>query len=248
MTRNARPSCSPTSNSAQMCGWLSEEMARASISNRARRSGRSAEFRVQHLDRDEAIQPRIARPVDLTHPADADQRQEFVRAVPGSRGRRHVDLRMAMKTPSNTEGSPKTSALSATYLTRKPANWRAHAASRHESSRWFSPAQPLWPAQPAHTQEPSCLVSTSNGAGPGRSIADPRVRSSGSRSPRRQLPRSGGGRRNLRIRGRRPFAALRLRRRRVRSSTPRPVCRQGAKIASRLNVWTPKPAVVPRAR
>ena len=38
MTMNAVPLCSPTSSSAQMWGWSSAEMTRASFANRERNS------------------------------------------------------------------------------------------------------------------------------------------------------------------------------------------------------------------
>src|SRR5438093_9938830 len=43
----------------------------------------------QELDRDRAIEPRIAALVDFAHPAHADERHDFVRSEPGSRGQ-HV--------------------------------------------------------------------------------------------------------------------------------------------------------------
>ena len=43
----------------------------------------------QHLEGDLALQPRIARPIDLSHPAGAEQRHDFVRTEPGARVKRH---------------------------------------------------------------------------------------------------------------------------------------------------------------
>ena len=41
--------------------------------------GVGGELRRQHLDRDRAIEPRIARAVDLAHPAGADRRDDLIR-------------------------------------------------------------------------------------------------------------------------------------------------------------------------
>ncbi len=38
------------------------------------------ERRREHLDRDLALKPRVARPVDLPHPAGAERAQDFVRS------------------------------------------------------------------------------------------------------------------------------------------------------------------------
>lgn len=104
----------------------------------------------------------------------------------------------------------------------------------------------MWPAQPAHTQEPSCLVSTSNGPVQG---AD-----RGSSCAFLGIPFAAP-----------PVAALRWRPPQpanpwtptVRSATVAAAsCAQlnaasglpsGSEDCLTLNVWTPKPAVVPRA-
>ena len=86
------PSCSPTSNSAQMCGWLSAEMARASVSKRARRSGRSASSGGSSLIATARSEPRVAGPVDLAHAAGADERQDFVRAESHAGRQGHGEL------------------------------------------------------------------------------------------------------------------------------------------------------------
>ncbi len=46
--------------------------------------GIGREFRRQHLDRDVAIQPCVARPVHVAHPARADRRDDLVRAETGT--------------------------------------------------------------------------------------------------------------------------------------------------------------------
>src|SRR5688572_5206155 len=46
-------------------------------------------MRQQHLDRNEAIEPRVARLVDFSHPARAEQRQDFVGAKTRATGERH---------------------------------------------------------------------------------------------------------------------------------------------------------------
>ena len=47
-----------------------------------RNSGVGGERRRQNLDRDVAIEPRVARPVDFAHPARAERRHDLVRAEP----------------------------------------------------------------------------------------------------------------------------------------------------------------------
>ena len=56
-----------------MCGWLKRgDGSRLALEARAElRVGR--ELRRQHLDRDHAIEPRVARLVDLAHPAGATE-------------------------------------------------------------------------------------------------------------------------------------------------------------------------------
>ena len=63
---------------------------------RASRSKRFAELRIggerlgQDLDRDNAIETRVARFVDLAHAARAERRDDLVRAETGAGGKRHV--------------------------------------------------------------------------------------------------------------------------------------------------------------
>ena len=71
-------------SSAQMCGWSSCEIARASRSNRSRNCGSAASVLGQDLDRDRAIEPRVARLVDLAHAARAEGGEDLVRAEAGA--------------------------------------------------------------------------------------------------------------------------------------------------------------------
>src|SRR5690242_2463252 len=52
--------------------------------------GIAREDRRKHLDRDVALQPRVARPVDLPHPARADRREDLVGAELCPCGERQV--------------------------------------------------------------------------------------------------------------------------------------------------------------
>ena len=63
-----------------MCGWLSDASVCASRSKRARRSGSAASTAREDLDRDIAVQLRVARPIHLAHAASADHREDFVGA------------------------------------------------------------------------------------------------------------------------------------------------------------------------
>ena len=69
-----------------MCGWVSCEIARASRSKRSRNCGSPASCRGQDLDRDGAIEPRVARLVDLAHAARAERcdTRSGPRRVPGA--------------------------------------------------------------------------------------------------------------------------------------------------------------------
>ena len=73
-----------------MFGWVSAATARASRSKRASASALSREVRRQHLDGDVAPEPRVARAVDLAHPARPERRRDLVRpeAGPGREGHR----------------------------------------------------------------------------------------------------------------------------------------------------------------
>ena len=60
-------------------------MARASRSNRSRNCGSAASDSGQDLDRDDAIEPRVAGLVDLAHAAGAEGGEDFVRAEADAR-------------------------------------------------------------------------------------------------------------------------------------------------------------------
>ena len=55
-------------------GFAVETLARLRIARK---------MRGQNLDGDDAVKPRIARPVDLAHASGADRRDDLVRAEPG---------------------------------------------------------------------------------------------------------------------------------------------------------------------
>ena len=61
-----------------MCGCDSCEIVRASRSNRWRASGDDAMAGDSTLIGDVAIEPRVARPVDLAHAAGAERRDDFI--------------------------------------------------------------------------------------------------------------------------------------------------------------------------
>src|SRR5947209_2152989 len=89
MTRNAVPRSSPTSCSVQMCGCESCEMARASRSNRARRSGSDVSAAERTFECDRSVEAGVAGAVDLAHPAGAERRQNLVRAEADAGGEGH---------------------------------------------------------------------------------------------------------------------------------------------------------------
>ena len=72
-----------------MCGWLSAAMARASRSKRSRSDGSPAQARGQDLDRDRAVEPRVARAIDLAHAAGADATGDFIGAEARAGDERH---------------------------------------------------------------------------------------------------------------------------------------------------------------
>ena len=79
----------PTSNSVQMCGWLSAEIVRASRSKRARTSGFADQVLGQHLDRHVAAEPRVLGAVDLAHAARAERGDDFVGTEAGAGTQAH---------------------------------------------------------------------------------------------------------------------------------------------------------------
>ena len=94
MTRKSRPFSCPTSCRVQMCGWLSEAIARASRSKRSRGScapppgGRSTLMAT-------ARSSRVSRArVDVAHAAGAEQRLDLVDAQARARRQRWCILRV----------------------------------------------------------------------------------------------------------------------------------------------------------
>ena len=67
------------------------------------------EMRRQHLDRDRALEPRVARPVDLAHPARADRRDDLVGAEPSAGTERHgcaASYHRVLRRPGEREPGP----------------------------------------------------------------------------------------------------------------------------------------------
>ena len=89
ITAYATPPSRPKSWIARMFGCESAATACASRSNRASASALPAESVRQHLDRDVALEPRVPRPVHLSHAARAERRQDLVRAEAGARRESH---------------------------------------------------------------------------------------------------------------------------------------------------------------
>ena len=95
MTKNGDPlagppaGASPMSWSAQMFGWFSAEMLRASRAKRSRNCGSRGENRGQNLDCHDAFQPGVAGAIHLAHAARTKRRHDFVRTEPISRRQRH---------------------------------------------------------------------------------------------------------------------------------------------------------------
>ena len=86
-----------------MFGWFSEASICASRWNRARRSGSLANDVGQDLDRDVAIQLRVARAIDLAHAAGADRHDDFVRAE-ASAGNWGMELQISEKCSFTSAG------------------------------------------------------------------------------------------------------------------------------------------------
>ena len=84
MTAYAVAPSRPTSWIARMLGWLSAATTRASRSKRASACAFGGEPLGEHLDRDVALQPGVARAIHLAHPAGADRGDHFVRTEPGA--------------------------------------------------------------------------------------------------------------------------------------------------------------------
>ena len=63
-----------------MCGWLSDEITRASRSKRFSELLVLREPGGEHLDRDVAAEPRVARAPHFAHAAGAERRCDLVRS------------------------------------------------------------------------------------------------------------------------------------------------------------------------
>ena len=83
-----------------MFGWFSAPAARASCSKRREPVGVGGERRGQHLDRDLAAEPRVARAVDLAHPAGAERRDDLV-GPQASAGHHPASLHLARICPDS---------------------------------------------------------------------------------------------------------------------------------------------------
>ena len=74
---------------AAIPGWLSaREQPRLPLEARSSLFTFKELFR-QYLHRDVSIEARVPRPVDLSHPARAERREDLVRAEPRAGGERH---------------------------------------------------------------------------------------------------------------------------------------------------------------
>ena len=94
----------PMSYTARMFGWFSAAAARASCSNRWRRSASAENAIGQDLDRDVATQPRVARAVDVAHAARANQRDDFIGAEPRAGGEGHGATLILRVAPGPAKG------------------------------------------------------------------------------------------------------------------------------------------------
>ena len=75
-----------------MLGCESAAIAFASAWKRVQRVAVVDEVLGQHLDRDVALEARVARAVHLAHAAGAERRQDLVRAETGPGREGHLDL------------------------------------------------------------------------------------------------------------------------------------------------------------
>ena len=75
-----------------MLGWFSEARTCASRWKRASRSAIAGEGFGQDLERDVAIQLRVARAIHLAHAARAERGKDFVRAEAGAGSKGHGQL------------------------------------------------------------------------------------------------------------------------------------------------------------
>ena len=72
-----------------MFGWFSEPAALRFLLEAAQPLGVARDARGQHLDRDLAPEPRVARAVDLAHGARAERALDLVRPELDAGGQRH---------------------------------------------------------------------------------------------------------------------------------------------------------------
>ena len=72
-----------------MCGWFSCEMALASLSKRALRSGAIGKVLGKNLDGYGAVEARVRGLVNLAHASGAYRREDLIRAEAGSGGEAH---------------------------------------------------------------------------------------------------------------------------------------------------------------
>ena len=167
----------------------------------------------QELDRDDAIEPRVAGAVDLSHSARADGRLDFVRTKARAWSQRHVstfDLRpltFAYRKPMKLQRLPEDSPAAVPILrpgfeeggvmrVKQNRSCRDDARRRGWVWRWSSVA---------HGQADTCLVATCKGMSAVSTVANP-VNSAPCHSER-QRPARGGGCRPLRLpHGHRPFS------------------------------------------
>ena len=85
------PSCAPEVVDRHDVRVVEGPAARASCSKRFKRSASCENDAGQHLDRDVASEARVARAIDLAHPARADGREDLVGTEPGSGGECHFE-------------------------------------------------------------------------------------------------------------------------------------------------------------
>jgi hypothetical protein len=80
--------------------WVTEGGDRARLGLEPRTAIRPfGQFRVQQFDRNRSLQSRIPRLVDLAHPADTDERQDFVRTQFRAPSQCHRTFKRAIENP-----------------------------------------------------------------------------------------------------------------------------------------------------
>ena len=222
------------SNTAQMCGWLSAAMARASDSNRARRSGRVATSERSSLSATRRSEPGVARLVDLPHAAGADERLHFVRAEHRARGQRHVASEESKRNAIGRRRFCQRLGSRRPHITYARARIREEDAMRRLVTVGVlaaltgvllpGRAEPVRPRAPPAWSPPATGWSRA-------SIEGRRASSSASRSRRRPSTRCAGARHNRRHPGSGVLDARLCHRWPVRRSTRRPGCPPASRIA-----------------